>query len=78
MAVLITYGKPDTTLRSWAKPYALTELEEESELFAALQEDPSAADAYKELGQRMGKSEGEVYDVVMMRKEFAVLKMQSN
>jgi hypothetical protein len=78
MAVLITYGKPDTTLKTWAKPYALQELEEEQELFAALGEDPSAADAYKELAQKLGKSDAELYDVVMMRKEFSVLKMQSS
>lgn len=78
MAVLITYGRPDTTLKTWAKPYALKELEEEQELFAAMQEDPSAADAYRELGQRMGKSEAELYDVIMSRKEFAVLKLQGS
>lgn len=78
MAVLITYGKPDTTLKTWAQPYALQELEEEAELFGAMKEDPSSADAYRELAQKMGKSEAELYDVIMSRKEFAVLKMQAS
>lgn len=78
MAVLITYGKPDTTLKTWAKPYALKELEEEEELFAAMKEDASSADAYRELSQKLGKSEAELYDVIMMRKEFSVLKLQSS
>jgi hypothetical protein len=78
MAVLISYGRPDTSLKTWARPYAEQELAEEEELFAAIKEDPSSADAYKELQHKLGKSDAELYDVVMMRKEFSVLKMQSS
>lgn len=34
VTVLILYGKPDTSIKAWAKPHAVAELEEEDAIFA--------------------------------------------
>jgi hypothetical protein len=78
MGIVIAYGKPEeaSSIRAWAKPRALAELEEEDAIFAQLQEDPEHLEEVKSQMAAQGKSFDEYYDTVMARKELAVLKQE--
>lgn len=77
ICVTICYGVPDTSLKSWAKPHALKELEEETEIFSRLYSDPEfAAEARAEMAAQ-GKHADLYYDQVLSRNEYAVLKAKA-
>lgn len=76
-AILITfiaYGKPDTSLKTWAKPYALKELEEEDEIFAKYESDAKYAEKVKVALTSKGNHVDLYYDAVMLRNEYEILK----
>lgn len=76
ISVLICFGKPDTSIAAWAKPRALKELEEEDELLSRFHTDPEYAAEVRASLRAQGKHPDEYYDLIMMRKEYDVLKLQ--
>lgn len=77
VCVTCCYGVPDTSLKSWAKPHALKEIEEEAEIFSKLFEDPQHASEIQQQMASQSKHADLYYDQILMRNEFAVLKQQA-